>query len=120
MRMVALQFPGFPQLLRMLALGLLFIGLLVKPVQAAACDVEDLKRVLGGEDVPAWVADGSGADDPCCPNQHCGECCASGMATLPVSTALDVPATTSRPLTPLSVEFKAPPYLVAFRPPIAI
>jgi len=117
--MSALQPIGGPTLLRLLALGLLVIGLLAKPMLAAACDIQDLRQALGGDTIPVLVADdGCRSGDTCCLAHHCGECCVSGMAVLPVGLAFDRLALTIEPVAPEHVEFRAPPRHEALRPPI--
>lgn len=109
-----------PPALRVFVLGLLVLGLLMKPVLVVACEIDDVQRTLAGEHrSPLLEAPASDAGDVCCGVQNCGECCTPAAAVVSqwkLVTAL--PAMTG-PLPSLSVEFEPTARLVAFRPPIA-
>lgn len=105
--------------LRLLALCVLALGLLMKPVLVAACELDDLGRTQGSAEHPTTAA-GESVEDPCCPGKVCGECCTSA-AWVPVPAvaavvsllAADVPL-------PVSAGFVPAPVPVDIRPPIAV
>ncbi len=75
-----------------MALLVLALGLLVKPVLVVACEIGDAR--LGQDSAAPAVEDVAGVadagahqvEDDCCPGQTCGECCT--MATvMPVGDA---------------------------------
>ena len=112
------QRPRLSPALQMLVLCLLVFGLVMKPVLAVACEIDDARQVLADSHQPVVAADSGGSDD-CCPSQNCSECCAHTVAMVPklkVATSLPLMAS---PLPTLSVEFEPTAYPVALRPPIA-
>ena len=107
-----------PLALRLLLLGLLLFGLLVKPVLAATCEIDDARPELAGQH-QSVVASDTGTSEDCCLVQDCNACCAQVAAMAPqLKVSAAVPQFAS-PLPALSVEFEPPAYPVAFRPPIA-
>jgi hypothetical protein len=117
MRMVWLRRPQVSRFLRLLVLGMLVLGLLVKPVLAANCELEDLQKDFG--QVVLVDATDADAGDECCPGQMCGECCTA--VTVVPSSGATVSATAVAAIhTPAGAfEFEPAPYPVSIRPPIA-
>lgn len=117
MRMVWLRRPQVSRFLRLLVLGTLVFGLLVKPVLAANCELEDLQRDLA----QVVLVDAADADagDECCPGQMCGECCTAGtfVPSFSATVGAVVVAAIDGPVG--AAEFKPAPYPVSIRPPIA-
>lgn len=118
--------PRSPQGLRLLALLVLVIGLVAKPILVVACELDDLRLaqssseatheavLLGG----SQASDGP-ASDACCPGQTCGECCTAGnMLPAPMTTSAAMPVD-GRPAVELRVHFEPTALPVAIRPPIA-
>lgn len=109
--------PRLSPALHLLVLCLLVFGLVMKPVLAVACEIDDARRVLtDGQPVAAAESEDS---DECCPSQNCNECCCPTVAMVPklkVAASLSLAAS---PLPALSVEFEPTAYPVALRPPIA-
>lgn len=105
--------------LRLLALAVLALGLLVKPVLVAGCELEDMQLALGtGHEVVAAATDG-GLEDECCPGQSCGECCTAGTV-VPVAAVAMFPArVASAPPVAAPAEFGTAPARDVIRPPIA-
>jgi hypothetical protein len=116
-----LRHPHWPLALRVFVLGLLMFGLVMKPVLAAACEIEDARQALVGEHaVPTVNSSDHYAGEDCCVVQNCGECCVHVAAMVPQVKVADTFAVAPNPLPALSVEFEPTAYPVAFRPPIAI
>lgn len=118
--MFGLRRLDLPRALRVFALGLLVIGLVMKPVLATVCDIEDTRPAMTGEHQPVATAaqDMDSAGQECCPAQSCNECCAHTAA---MTAALNVVMTSrivTSPLSTLSVDFTPTAYPVAVRPPI--
>ncbi|MHB8911155.1 MAG: hypothetical protein ACYC42_00555 [Lysobacter sp.] len=118
---------GLPSLsfaLRILLLGLLMAGTLVKPVIAFAGELHEAEHAqLTGDD--GQVDDGS--SDPIDPSDsenswhalmHFGHCCGQAPALLALVYLGSITPTATDPLPPLSVEFQPAAHPVAFRPPI--
>ena len=108
-----------PRGLRLLALVLLALGLLVKPVLVAGCELEDM-RLAAGDPFAALVVDAASgqAGDECCPGQACGECCTAGTV-LPKATASTVAThVAARPADAALAEPAPAPRGTAIRPPI--
>jgi hypothetical protein len=117
MRMAPLRRAQLSRFLRLLTLGMLVFGLLVKPVLAATCELEDLQWAVGQvELVDAGDAD---AGDECCPGQACGECCTAGTAVPPLRAIVGAIAVVTIHAHAGAVEFEPAPYPVSIRPPIA-
>ena len=100
--------------LRLLALAVLVLGLLAKPVLVAACELEDMTRA----GTVKLVDPAPGPDDACCPGQACGECCTA-------ATMLPLAACMGRAIRPQAhpqasfwVQSDPAPLAVAHRPPI--
>jgi hypothetical protein len=117
--MFALQRLRLPPVLRMLMLGLLLLGLLVKPILAVACEIGDAQQTLAAELEPATQAPDTGASDDCCLAHSCYECCAHTVALVPPATVAATNQVSASPPPRLSVKFEPPGYPVGFRPPIA-
>lgn len=105
-----------PPALRLVALLLLALGLLVKPVLVGACEVEDLR--LAGAGTVLVDDDGDHPGGDCCPGQTCGECCT--VATpIPTAPAAGVAlAATPRPKLPVLAGLATAPARDEIRPPI--
>ena len=103
--------------LRLLALAVLVLGMLAKPVLVAACEVDDLCQSNAG--TPSMTHDtGDRADDGCCPSRICGECCtASAMLPVTVGTGQATPLDTC-PHSACRVESEPASLPVEHRPPI--
>ncbi|MDN5782658.1 MAG: hypothetical protein L0H23_11695 [Luteimonas sp.] len=102
--------------LHLLALVLLSLWLLAKPVMAASCELDDMGLAQGSSQ--CVVAAVSGSRDACCPGEVCGDCCtAANVVPAAPARALPLPAGMGphafRPATTDSV-----PLLMAIRPPI--
>ncbi len=106
--------------LRVLALGLVVVGLLLKPVQALSCGLDDLHRaaVAAGAS-PSAQADDDATGDACCLGQRCGDCCAVGVAVMPSRLTAGVMPLAMPPRAMLRVGLLAPPRSEMLRPPIA-
>ena len=116
--MSSLLRPRLSPALHMLMLCLLVFGLVMQPVLAAACEIDDAQQVLAGSHQPVVTTDFDGSDD-CCLSQNCNECCAHTVAMVPkLKVAPSLPLVAS-PLPTLSMEFEPTAYPVALRPPIA-
>lgn len=107
--------------LRLLALLLLALGLLVKPVLVAACELDDLALPQSGIEQVIEAADDADdhADDACCPGKVCGECCTAAtlLAMVPAATTATPIAAGPHPRAWVQSEPAALP--VAIRPPIS-
>lgn len=107
-----------PLALRLFVMGLLVFGLLVKPVLAAACEIDDARPGLAGQQQSIVAAD-PGTSEDCCLVQDCNACCAQVAAMVPQLKVAAAAPRLASPLPALSVEFEPTAYPVAFRPPIA-
>ena len=107
-----------PPVVRVIVLGLLVLGLVVKPVLVAACEIGDAQRTLASGHDQTMTAPDSGGGDECCPEQGCNECCAhtAALVTTAASTATRL---NTVPLPTLSATFEPAAYPVGLRPPIA-
>lgn len=117
MRMVWLRRPQVSRFLHLLALGMLVLGLLVKPVLAANCELEDLQRDVA--QVVLVDATNADAGDECCPGQICGECCTAGTVVPSSGATAGAIAVAAINGPAGAVEFEPAPYPVSIRPPIA-
>jgi len=115
--MVWLRRPQVSQFLRLLVLGMLVLGLLVKPALAAHCELEDLQGDFG--QVVLVDATDADAGDACCPGQVCGECCTAGTVVPSLSVTAGAIAVAAINGLAGAVEFKPAQYPVSIRPPIA-
>lgn len=104
--------------LHLLALLVLTLGLLAKPVLVAACELDDLDRTQASMAQDAASAS-EPATDPCCPGKLCGECCtpAAGMP-VPALAAM-MPALIADPPLPAATGVEPSPLPVDNRPPIS-
>lgn len=105
---------------RLLALALIALSLLVRPVLAANCEVADLGLAWGSvQGTTAQASDGHAGYD-CCPGQLCGECCPAAVA-LPAAAgpAFVAPAAVHQPV-PVLTEFGPAPARDVIRPPIPV
>src|SRR5687767_12638912 len=115
--MSSLLRPRLSPALHLLVLCLLAFGLVMKPVLAVACEIDDARQVLSGTHQPVLTTDVDSIDD-CCPSQNCSECCAHTVAMVPKLKVAATLALVANPLSTLSVEFEPTAYPVALRPPI--
>ena len=110
--------------LRIVLLGLLLLGVMVKPAIAFAGVLHEAEHaLLAGQDRPADDRSASGADpadedDPWHALMHHGHCCGQSLAVLPQAMVGSLLPSGSHPPPPLSVEFQPATHPVAFRPPI--
>lgn len=113
---------------RILMLGLLMAGVLVKPVIAFAGDMHEAEHAAlsGHDDHDDGHAD-DGSSDPVDPADsenpwhalmHVGHCCGQAPALLSWAPLGSITPTATDPLPLLSVEFQPTVHPVAFRPPI--
>jgi hypothetical protein len=109
--------PRTLQILRFLALGLLVFGLLVKPVLAAQCELDDARRALGDYKVAVLDADAAG-DEACCPGESCGECCTASTIVSPAILVIGAMPAPAGAAVIGGTDFAPAPYPVAMRPPI--
>jgi len=104
--------------LRLMALAVLALGMLTKPMIVAACELEDLGLALASA-TPAFNAVEAPTGDACCPGQTCGECCTVSVA-VPVAPAVGAAMPpTAIPQAAAWVKADPAPLSVAIRPPIA-
>jgi len=111
-------------LFRLLMLGLLMAGVLVKPVIAFAGELHEAEHAaLSGDDGHA----DDGSSDPVDPDDsknpwhalmHVGHCCGQTPALLPLAYLGAITPVATDPLPTLSVAFQPAAQPVAFRPPI--
>ena len=102
-----------------MALWMLVVGLLSKPVLAASCEFEDLQRNFGNGQVVMVDPSDTDADDECCPGQTCGECCTAGTVMPSFSVTDGAISAESISHASGALAFAAAPYPVSIRPPIA-
>lgn len=109
----------FPAL-RLLALLVLAMGLLAKPLLVAACELDDVARAhVGIAQLAADAGDAGDAGEDCCPGKVCGECCtaATVLAVAPLLTAAPLLAPGPRQRTWVRSDPATLP--VDIRPPIS-
>ena len=107
--------------LRLFLLGLLFFGILAKPVLAIACEIHDATRAVAEASQGGIEAvSASEQDEGCCALPDCKDCCAHTVALLPALAVLRTAPVAPPPLPSLSVEFEPAALAVAFRPPIRV
>lgn len=115
-------FPHVSQGLRLLALLVLMVGLVAKPVLVAACELDDMRLAQASvANVAHGTADtiGDPAGDACCPGQACGECCTAGnMLPASMATSAAMPLD-GNPAMETCAESEPAALPVAIRPPIA-
>lgn len=110
--------------LRILLLGLLMTGVLVKPMVAFAGELHEAEHVLLtaddglADDGSSDLVDPSDSKNPWHALMHYGDCCGQSTALLPLATLGSITPTVTDLLPPLSVEFQPTAHHVAFRPPI--
>lgn len=113
--------------LQFLLLGLLMLGVLVKPVIALAGEVHEAEHALIAGDASHAEHDSPELLDPLdTPDSgnplhaflHFADCCGPSAALLPLSTPASVSLASSEPLPCLSVELPPAANPVALRPPI--
>lgn len=102
--------------LRLIALVLLALGMLAKPILVASCELDDLAAPADG--IALVDAGGGLADDGCCPGQACGECCTAVAAMPTAATAASAVAPQGRPERREATSAYPAPLAVAIRPPI--
>lgn len=103
--------------LRLLALAMLVLGMLAKPMLVAACEVEDMRLAQAGAGYAVDSA-GEASGDACCPGQVCGECCTATTMLHVATTMGDAAPLDSYPRAVAWVEYEPAPLPVAHRPPI--
>jgi hypothetical protein len=105
--------------LRILMLGLLMAGALVKPMLAFDCDIRGAGQVLAGDlRAVAGQEPAQDAHDDCCSLPSCGDCCAHTAAVIPQFQVNMMVSTAKAALPSLSVEFAPTAQSLVFRPPI--
>ena len=109
---------SLPSLLRILMLGLLMAGVMMKPVLAIACEIHDMQKIVAAEPAAAAEAPGPGSGESCCSLPDCNDCCAHTTALLPILNLAPAAPMAASSLPSLSVEFEPTAFPVAFRPPI--
>jgi len=97
-------------------LGLLMVGVLVKPVLAIACEIHDVQKMTASQTQTA--AEEPGSDESCCALPDCNDCCAHTTAVVPEFLIAPAVTMAASPLPSLSVKFEPTAISVAFRPPI--
>ena len=102
---------------RFLILALFVAGMLVKPVLAAECEINDALFASSG--TQAVSTDASGSHEDCCSLPDCNDCCAHSMALQPAFAGATAGSMRASVLPSLSVDFEPIAFPVAFRPPIA-
>jgi len=109
-----------PSALRVVVLGLLVLGMVMKPVLASACEIGDAQQVLAAQHQPAAAQVPQSGTESCCPAQNCNECCAHTVAmTPPIKVAATFHRATRLSPGP-SRNFEPTVYPVGFRPPIVM
>jgi hypothetical protein len=105
--------------LRLLALVVFALALLVKPVLAASCELQDMRLAQGDGRAMAVDAVAGQGEGECCPGQLCGDCCTAGtVVPMAATPALSMPLA-ARPPVAIAAGFDPTPQRVATRPPIA-
>ena len=116
---------SLPTVFRILMLGLLMAGVLVKPVIAFAGELHEAGHVESTDqdghfqDDASEPVDPSDATNPWHALMHFSHCCGQAPAMLPTIHVGSVTPVATEPLPRLSVEFQPPVHPVAFRPPIS-
>lgn len=106
-----------PRCLRLVALALLVLGLLVNPVLAAGCELEDMRVAAGGSHEVAAAATDP-VEDTCCPGQLCGACC-TAVTVMPLASAAALVASViGSPSAAEQAEPGPAPRRAEIRPPI--
>src|SRR5262245_16636116 len=101
----------FPAALRALVLGLLVLGMVMKPVLASACEASDVRLALVTKSQPATQLPSSGTES-CCPAQSCNECCAHTVAMTPALNDARTFLRATGPLRRSSLKFEPTAYPV--------
>lgn len=105
------------QAMRSIALALLLIGMVMNPMLAAACQIDDIGDRMSGQH-PSVSNHAPSQDGSCCLAQGCSACCAHVAffrSALAVASGLPADAGV---LPVLSIEFEPTACPVPFRPPI--
>lgn len=105
--------------LRLLALLVLCVGVLAKPVLVVACEVEDLGALSGIAAGASAAPEKAVAGDDCCPGRACGECCTAVASVVPMATP-PMPAAPlpDQPQARLAQGAEPAPRADSLRPPI--
>lgn len=98
-------------------LGLLMVGVLMRPAMAIACEMHDVLPTVGA-DAGAHAAAAEDSDEDCCSFPGCHESCAHTAALIPQFEIPMPVAVVVAPSQPLPVAFDLPEQPVALRPPI--
>ncbi|MDR7134134.1 hypothetical protein J2X06_001318 [Lysobacter niastensis] len=109
-----------PQALHVVVLGLLVLGMVMKPVLASACEISDAQQLLATQYQPAVAQVPHSGTENCCPAQNCNECCAHTVAMTPPLKVLATFQTATRLSPGPSLKFEPTAYPVGFRPPIVM
>ena len=111
-----------PTLLRAVFLCMLMLGVLVRPVFALACEIDDSQRAYATEHQEFSDArDASAEDGPqedCCAVPGCGDCCSHATAAVIQLTAMAAMPSAAHVAESCSSDFQPPPPGVDLRPPI--
>jgi hypothetical protein len=116
---------SLPSVLRILMLGLLMVGVLMKPVIALAGELHEAGHVQSTDqdghfqDDASVPVDPSDATNPWHALMHFSHCCGHTPALLPLMYLGSFTPVANEPLPQLSVEFQPAVHPVAFRPPIS-
>ena len=116
---------SLPSVLRILMLGLLMAGVLMKPVIALAGELHEAGHVQSTDqdghfqDDASVPVDPSDATNPWHALMHFSHCCGQAPALLPLMYLSSFAPVATEPLPQLSVEFQPAVHPVAFRPPIS-
>lgn len=116
---------SLPFVFRILLLGLLMAGVLVKPVIAFAGELHEAEHVHltgdngHGDDGSSDPIDPADSKNPWHALMHVGHCCGQTPALLPLVYLGPIVPMVTEPLPPWSVEFQPTAHPVAFRPPIS-
>ena len=113
--------PRSARALHLLALLVLALGLLGKPLLVAACEIGDMRLVQGSGDVAMQALDAAahGAQDDCCPGQSCGACCTAVTAVPGAASPPWLLQVAARPLAARDYGAEPAPREKTIRPPIA-
>jgi hypothetical protein len=109
-----------PSALRVIVLGLLVLGMVMKPVLASACEISDVQRALAAQHQPTAAQVPDSGTESCCPAQNCSECCAHTVAMTPPLKVLATFQKATRLSPGPSLKFEPTAYPVGFRPPIVM
>lgn len=105
------------QAMRSVALALLLIGMVLNPMLAAACQIDDIGDRMSGQH-PSVSNHAPAQDGQCCPMQGCSACCAHVAVFLPALDVVSGLPAGAGVLPVLSIEFEPTAYPVPVRPPI--